>query len=35
MTEKSLFCGVNNPADASNLTDMEKKHVPVIEHPIP
>jgi superoxide reductase len=25
MTEKSLFCGVNNPADASNLTDMEKK----------
>jgi superoxide reductase len=24
MTEKSLFCGVNNPADASNLTDMEK-----------
>lgn len=33
MTEKSLFCGVNNPADASDLTDMEKKHVPVITAP--
>ncbi|MDF1534011.1 MAG: class II SORL domain-containing protein [Methanosarcinaceae archaeon] len=33
MTEKSLFCGINNPADSSNLTDMEKKHVPVIEAP--
>ena len=33
MTEKSLFCGVNNPADASNLSDMEKKHVPVIPAP--
>lgn len=33
MSEKGLFCGINRPADASNLTEMEKKHIPVIECP--
>ena len=33
MAEKGLFCGMNKPADASNLTEPEKKHVPVIECP--
>jgi superoxide reductase len=33
MAEKGLFCGINKPKDASNLTDMEKKHIPVIEAP--
>lgn len=33
MTEKGLFCGVNQPADAGNLTEMEKKHIPVIDCP--
>ncbi|MBI4843645.1 MAG: class II SORL domain-containing protein [Nitrospirae bacterium] len=31
--EKGLFCGINQPKDASNLSEMEKKHVPVIECP--
>jgi len=26
-----LFEGVNRPADPENLTDLEKKHTPVIE----
>ncbi len=30
---KSLFVGVNEPADAKNLSDLEKKHLPVIEAP--
>ena len=28
--EKNLFCGVNRPKDRDNMTDLEKKHVPVI-----
>ncbi|MCG6553825.1 MAG: class II SORL domain-containing protein [Candidatus Magnetominusculus sp. LBB02] len=31
--EKSLFCGMNRAINADNLTEMEKKHVPVIECP--
>ncbi len=33
MGEKSLFCGINRPADPANMTDLEKKHTPVIECP--
>ncbi len=33
MSEKSLFCGINRPADPANMTDLEKKHTPVIECP--
>ena len=33
MSEKGLFCGINQPADSANLTEMEKKHIPVIECP--
>lgn len=33
MAEKGLFCGINSPKDAGNLSDMEKKHIPVIEAP--
>ncbi len=33
MSEKGLFCGINEPGDAANLTEMEKKHIPVIECP--
>ncbi len=31
--EKGLFCGINRPKDATNLSELEKKHVPVIESP--
>ncbi len=31
--EKSLFCGLNRPQDAANMTDMEKKHTPVVKCP--
>ncbi len=31
--EKGLFCGINRPKDAANLSELEKKHVPVIESP--
>jgi superoxide reductase len=31
--EKNLFCGVNRPKDADNMTDLEKKHLPVITAP--
>jgi superoxide reductase len=31
--ETSLFCQVNTPKDANNLTDLEKKHTPVISVP--
>ncbi len=31
--EKSLFCGINKPADPANMTESEKKHAPVIECP--
>lgn len=33
MTEKGFFNDVNRPADPSNLTEMEMKHLPVIEVP--
>lgn len=33
MTEKGFFCGINRPADAVNMTELEKKHTPVIECP--
>lgn len=33
MAEKGLFCGLNSPKDPANMTDMEKKHHPVIECP--
>lgn len=31
--ETSLFCQVNKPKDPNNLTDLEKKHTPVISAP--
>ncbi len=31
--KKDLFVGVNEPADPSNLTDLEKKHLPIIDAP--
>jgi len=31
--ETSLFCQVNHPKDPANLTDLEKKHLPVISVP--
>ncbi|VAX28254.1 hypothetical protein MNBD_NITROSPIRAE03-542 [hydrothermal vent metagenome] len=31
MSEKSFFCGINRPQDPANMTDMEKKHTPVID----
>ena len=30
---RNLFSGVNQPVDLDNLTDLEKKHIPVIESP--
>ncbi len=33
MADKCMFCGINVPADESNLTDAEKKHIPVITAP--
>lgn len=33
MAEKTLFCGTNRPADPSSMSDVEKKHTPVIECP--
>jgi superoxide reductase len=33
MAEKGLFCGTNQPKDTTNLSDMEKKHIPVIQAP--
>ena len=33
MTEKGLFCGYNRPKDAGNMTELEKKHMPVIDCP--
>lgn len=32
--ETSLFCQVNHPKDHANLTDLEKKHTPVITLPV-
>ncbi len=31
--EEDLFCGVNKAKDPDNMTDLEKKHTPVIEAP--
>lgn len=31
--EEDLFCGVNMVKDPKNMTDLEKKHVPVISAP--
>ncbi|MBF0566677.1 MAG: class II SORL domain-containing protein [Nitrospirae bacterium] len=33
MSEKGFFCGMNVPADPANMTDSEKKHMPVIDCP--
>jgi superoxide reductase len=33
MTDKGTFCGNNSPADPSNMTEGEKKHMPVIDCP--
>jgi len=33
MTEKGLFCGNNRPKDAANMTELEKKHLTVIDCP--
>jgi len=33
MSEKGLFCGINQPKDPANLSELEKKHIPVIECP--
>jgi superoxide reductase len=33
MPEKGFFCGMNAPADPGNMTDSEKKHMPVIDCP--
>ncbi|MFH1338603.1 MAG: class II SORL domain-containing protein [Candidatus Omnitrophota bacterium] len=31
--EEDILCGVNEPKDRDNPTDLEKKHIPVIEAP--
>jgi len=33
MAEKDLFGQVNRPEDPDNITDLEKKHLPVIDAP--
>lgn len=33
MAEKGFFCGINRPKDRTDLTETEKKHIPVIECP--
>jgi superoxide reductase len=33
VTGQDLFAGVNKPVDPFNLTDLEKKHMPVITAP--
>lgn len=30
---QSLFAGINKPSDPANLTDLEKRHLPVITAP--
>jgi len=30
---EDILCGVNSPKDKNNLTDLDKKHLPVIEAP--
>jgi len=31
--QEDILCGVNLPKDTGNLTDLEKKHTPVIDTP--
>jgi superoxide reductase len=31
--EENLFCGVNTVKDPANMTDLEKKHLPIITAP--
>lgn len=31
--DEDLFCGVNMVKDANNMTDLEKKHLPIITAP--
>jgi superoxide reductase len=31
--EEDVLCGVNEPKDKNNLSDLEKKHLPVITAP--
>ena len=33
MGEKGPFCGINRPADAANMNELEKKHTPWIDCP--
>lgn len=33
MSDKGPFCGINKPANPANLTELEKKHIPVIDCP--
>ena len=33
MAEKDLFSQVNRPDDPDNMTDLDKKHLPVIDAP--
>ncbi len=33
MSDKGLFCGMNTPKDPANMSETEKKHMPVIECP--
>jgi superoxide reductase len=30
---EDILCGINEPRDRDNLTDLEKKHIPVIDAP--
>ncbi|MCF7907438.1 MAG: class II SORL domain-containing protein [Candidatus Omnitrophica bacterium] len=31
--QEDILCGVNEPKDKANPTDLEKKHIPIIEAP--
>jgi len=31
--EEDIFCGINTAKDSNNMTDLEKKHLPVISAP--
>ena len=33
MADKGIFCGNNSPEDPANMTELEKKHTPVIDCP--
>ena len=33
MCQEDILCGVNKPKDKDNLSDLEKKHLPIIEAP--